>query len=112
MQKKIPYPIDGIIRINGSRYIHGEGNWWSKKKKARVNKYYFIKRYQKCDFRSVQNETSSGFRPACDMRATFYGYETIGPRVYSIHRCVMGHRNLARLIQNDGPELTAFLKKK
>lgn len=100
MQKKIPFPAGGILVLKGSRYIVGQGSEWSEKKKSHVTSYYFIPKYEKC---TVGEK--------CECRATFYGYETIGPRVYAVHRCIMGHRSKTRLIQEDGPELTAYLKK-
>jgi hypothetical protein len=111
MQNKIPYPKDGVIHFKGSRYIVGEGFSFNKKKKAHIHKYFFIPKYERCNSSKGKKEIS-GYRFPCWMRATFYGYENIGPRVYSVHKCIMGHVNRTRLVQNNGPELTKYLKSK
>lgn len=104
MQKKISYPKNGIVMINGSRYLCGQAYFRNKQR------YYFIPRYDHCThaFWNSKNQWTDD----CGLRATFYGYEQIGPRVYAIHKCVLGHKNLTRLINDDGPELTVYLKEK
>lgn len=73
MQKKIEYPKNGIIKP-----------WKSSKEK-----YYAAPVMKKCD-RCKDELYQMGHVP-------FYGYETIGPRVYGIYDCMLHGKRKVRL---------------
>lgn len=77
MQKKIEYPKNGIIQPFISSPLHHP-------EKYRARAYL-----QGCD----QCKVTLGR----DGRVPFYGYETIGPRVYALYRCTIHGMKKVRL---------------
>ncbi len=104
MQKKATYPKDGLLIIeNGSKWFVGQSNSWKASEKRRVDKYYFLQKGESCDRHKAN---------ACHKRAMFYGYETIGPRVYALYRCTDHGMIRYRLVDADGPEVQEYLNSK
>jgi hypothetical protein len=83
MQKKIPYPEKGVLIIDGHTYTLDK-------------KYTYIPGRKRCDVKGCKKKY-----------AYFYGYETIGPRVYLLHKCAEHGLQRTRIISDEGTLYTA-----